>query len=106
MVFHMAELDGYAPLEQREALIAAFDGNPNATFYIYQGQDHAFAREEGEHYDKPSALMAYGANDGALPPHHRPGLRPVEAVGGPHRTSSSARATCPTRWARWSPSRT
>ena len=60
IVFHMAELDGYAPLEQREALIAAFEGNPNATFYIYQGQDHAFAREEGEHYDKPSALMAYG----------------------------------------------
>jgi carboxymethylenebutenolidase len=60
IVFHMAELDGYAPLEQREALIAAFDGNPNATFYIYQGQDHAFAREEGEHYDKPSTLMASG----------------------------------------------
>ena len=60
IVFHMAELDGYAPLEQREALVAAFDGNPNATFYVYQGQDHAFAREEGEHYDKPSTLMAYG----------------------------------------------
>jgi carboxymethylenebutenolidase len=60
IVFHMAELDGYAPLEQREALIAAFDGNPNATFYIYQGQDHAFAREEGEHSDKPSTLMASG----------------------------------------------
>ena len=60
IVFHMAELDGYAPLEQREALMAAFEGNPNATFYVYQGQDHAFAREEGEHYDKPSTLMASG----------------------------------------------
>ena len=60
MVFHMAELDAYAPAESRDALMAAFEGNPNATFYVYQGQDHAFAREEGEHYDKPSALMAYG----------------------------------------------
>jgi carboxymethylenebutenolidase len=60
IVFHMAELDSYAPAESREALMAAFEGNPNATFHVYQGQDHAFAREEGEHYDKPSTLMAYG----------------------------------------------
>ena len=60
LMFHMAELDSYAPAEARDALIAAFEGNPNATFHIYQGQDHAFAREEGEHYDKPSAKLAYG----------------------------------------------
>ena len=60
IVFHMAELDQYAPAESREALMAAFDGNLNATFYVYPGTDHAFAREEGEHYDKPAALMAYG----------------------------------------------
>jgi carboxymethylenebutenolidase len=60
IVFHMAELDQYATAEQRETLIAAFEGNPNATFHLYPGQNHAFAREEGEHYDKPSALMAYG----------------------------------------------
>lgn len=60
LMFHMAELDGYAPAEARDALIAAFDGNPNATFHVYAGQDHAFAREEGEHYDKPSASLAYG----------------------------------------------
>ena len=60
LMFHMAELDGYAQAEAREAVIAAFEGNPNASFHIYPGQDHAFAREEGEHYDKPSALMAYG----------------------------------------------
>lgn len=60
LMFHMAELDGYAPVEARDALIAAFEGNANATFHTYAGQDHAFAREEGEHYDKPSALMAYG----------------------------------------------
>jgi carboxymethylenebutenolidase len=60
LLFHMAELDAYAPAEAREALIAGFAGNTNATFQVYMGQDHAFAREEGEHYDKPSASMAYG----------------------------------------------
>ena len=60
LVFHMAELDQYAPAESREALEAAFAGNDNATFHLYPGADHAFAREEGEHYDKPAALMAYG----------------------------------------------
>lgn len=60
LLFHMAELDAYAPAETRDALIAAFEGNPNATFHVYPGQDHAFAREEGEHYDKSSAKVAYG----------------------------------------------
>lgn len=60
IVFHMAELDSYAPAESRDVLIAAFADNPHATFHVYPGQDHAFAREEGEHYDKASTLMAYG----------------------------------------------
>lgn len=60
LLFHMAELDGYAPAPAREALMTAFAGNPNATFHVYPGQDHAFAREEGEHYDEPSATLAYG----------------------------------------------
>ncbi len=60
LLFHMAENDAYAPAEARATLMAAFEGNPNATFFVYPGQDHAFAREEGEHYDKPSTSMAYG----------------------------------------------
>ncbi len=60
LVFHMAELDQYAPAEARDTLQAAFVGNDNATFHLYPGTDHAFAREEGDHYDKPAALMAYG----------------------------------------------
>ena len=60
IIFHMAELDEYAPAASREALMAAFDGRANATFHVYLGQDHAFAREEGDHYDKPSTQMAYG----------------------------------------------
>ncbi len=60
LMFHMAELDGFAPPAARDAVMAAFAGNPNVSFHVYPGQDHAFAREEGAHYDQPSALMAHG----------------------------------------------
>jgi carboxymethylenebutenolidase len=60
IVFHFAELDGFAPQEARDQVQAAFEGKANATFYTYMGCDHAFARNEGDHYDKPAALMAYG----------------------------------------------
>jgi carboxymethylenebutenolidase len=66
IVFHMAELDEYAPASSREALIAAFDGNAQASFFVYAGQDHAFAREEGEHYDEASTALAYGRTMNAL----------------------------------------
>ncbi len=59
LMFHQAELDEYAPAESRAALQAAFAGNDLATFYLYPGQQHAFAREEGENYDQASADLAY-----------------------------------------------
>jgi carboxymethylenebutenolidase len=37
---------------------AALDGNPLITIHDYEGQDHAFAREGGEHYDEASATLA------------------------------------------------
>ena len=58
ILFHFAELDEYAPQEARDAVQAAFDGRPNATFHTYVGCDHAFSRPEGEHYDKPASLIA------------------------------------------------
>ena len=60
ILFHFAELDGFAPPESRDAVQAAFAGVSNATFHTYIGQDHAFSRPEGDHYHKPSANMAYG----------------------------------------------
>jgi carboxymethylenebutenolidase len=59
IVFHFAELDGFAPPEARDAVQAAFDGKQNATFHTYLGCDHAFSRPEGEHYNKPASLLAY-----------------------------------------------
>ncbi len=34
--------------------------------YVYPGMDHAFARTGGDHYDKPSALMAHQRSMAAL----------------------------------------
>ena len=59
ILFHFAELDEYAPAEARDAVQAAFAHKSNATFFTYPGQNHAFSRPEGDHYDKPSSMMAY-----------------------------------------------
>lgn len=59
IVFHFAELDAYAPQAARDAVQAAFAKRANAQFHTYAGCDHAFSRPEGDHYDKPAALMAY-----------------------------------------------
>jgi carboxymethylenebutenolidase len=59
ILFHFAELDEYAPTEARDAVQAAFAHKTNATFFTYAGQNHAFSRPEGDHYDKPSSMMAY-----------------------------------------------
>jgi carboxymethylenebutenolidase len=31
---------------------------PEIEIYVYHGQDHAFARTGGDHYDKASAMTA------------------------------------------------
>ena len=38
---------------------AALDDNDMATIYSYEGQDHAFARIGGKHFDKASADAAW-----------------------------------------------
>ena len=49
---------GYVTREQQAAVHAALDGNPKAALFDYQGQNHAFARVGGVHYDKASADLA------------------------------------------------
>ena len=50
-----------------------FKDRHDVEIYVYPGQDHAFARTGGDHYDKPSALMA----------HHR-SIAAFRRVMGPH----------------------
>ncbi|MFO1067490.1 MAG: dienelactone hydrolase family protein [Geminicoccaceae bacterium] len=59
VVMHFAELDKYAPKEAVAQVKAAAAGNDLVTIYEYPGVDHAFARVGGDHWHKPSAMMAY-----------------------------------------------
>jgi carboxymethylenebutenolidase len=58
LVMHVAELDKFCPPEAQAQIVAAAKGRANVELYTYPGQDHAFARKGGDHYDKASALMA------------------------------------------------
>lgn len=58
LMLHVAEKDQFVPAEARDAIIAALKGHPRVTIHVYAGQDHAFARVGGKHYDKASADLA------------------------------------------------
>lgn len=72
-VLHFAEKDKYVPQEAVEKVKAALKGRNDIEIYVYPGVDHAFARTQGDHYHKPSALMA----------HHR-SIAAFRRVMGPH----------------------
>ncbi|MDG9971131.1 dienelactone hydrolase family protein [Achromobacter mucicolens] len=66
LVLHIAEQDGFCPPEARARILEALGGKPGVELYVYPGVDHAFARTGGDHYDKPSALMAHQRSMAAL----------------------------------------
>lgn len=74
LTLHVAELDKFCPPEARDRIVAALTGRPGVSLHVYRGMDHAFARAGGEHFHKPSALMAHersiAALKGAIGPHY------------------------------------
>ena len=58
LLLHMATEDEFCPKEQQAEIRAALEGNDKATIYVYEGQDHAFARVGGKHFDQDSADAA------------------------------------------------
>jgi len=58
LMLHIATEDEYVPKDQQAQVHAALKGNAKVTIHDYQGQDHAFARVGGKHYDKASADLA------------------------------------------------
>ena len=58
LMLHIAGEDGFVPREAQDAIIGALEGNSQVTTYRYEGQDHAFARQGGEHYDEEAAKLA------------------------------------------------
>lgn len=57
-MLHIAEKDSFVPAEAQAKIRAALQGHPQITIHTYAGQEHAFARMGGKHYDKASADLA------------------------------------------------
>lgn len=58
LMLHIAELDKFVPAEARDKIVAELENNARVTAYVYEGVDHAFTRQGGEHYDEAAAKIA------------------------------------------------
>lgn len=66
LVMHLAELDQFCPTDLRSQIQATLSTFKTIQTYVYDGVDHAFARPHGDHYHKPSALLAHERSIAAL----------------------------------------
>ncbi|NQW11900.1 MAG: dienelactone hydrolase family protein [Alphaproteobacteria bacterium] len=66
---HVAEKDAFVPPEAQATFIPVLEANPHATVHVYKGQDNAFARTGGAHYDKEAATLADGRTRNFLKAH-------------------------------------
>ena len=60
LILHVATEDEFVSKDQQAEVHAALDGNDMVTIHDYVGQDHAFARVGGKHYEQSSADLARG----------------------------------------------
>jgi carboxymethylenebutenolidase len=60
LLMHLAEEDEFISKSAQAEITTALAGKPNATVYSYPGQNHAFARHGGAHYNAAAAAIANG----------------------------------------------
>jgi carboxymethylenebutenolidase len=60
LLMHLAEEDEFISKAAQAELKTALAGKPNATVYSYPGQNHAFSRHNGAHYNAAAAALANG----------------------------------------------
>lgn len=58
MLLHIASEDQFVPKEAQAQITAAVADRELVTAYVYEGCDHAFARQGGAHYDAAAAETA------------------------------------------------
>jgi carboxymethylenebutenolidase len=58
LLLHVAEKDQFCPPEAQAKIQDGLAGNAQVTLHNYAGQDHAFARVGGKHYDAAAATVA------------------------------------------------
>jgi len=57
---HVAEKDSFVPKDAQQKIFSSLSTNDFCDLYIYPGQEHAFARIGGEHYNEDAANLANG----------------------------------------------
>ena len=60
LLMHLAEEDEFISKAAQAEIKAALAKKPNATVYSYPGQNHAFSRHNGTHYNAAAAALANG----------------------------------------------
>src|SRR6266436_7787115 len=60
LLMHLAEEDEFISKAAQVEIKAALAKKPNATVYSYPGQNHAFSRHNGTHYNAAAAALANG----------------------------------------------
>lgn len=58
LMLHIATEDKFVSKDAQKKIREALGSNPLITLHDYEGQDHAFARVGGEHYDAAAADLA------------------------------------------------
>ena len=58
ILMHLAEEDEFISKAAQAEIKAALAKKPNATVYSYPGQNHAFSRHNGAHYNAAAATLA------------------------------------------------
>ena len=69
VLMHMAAKDQFVPPDAQEKIKSGLAGHPQVTLHVYDDQDHAFAREGGQHYDAAAAELANGRTAAFLKEH-------------------------------------
>ena len=59
LLMHLAEEDEFISKSAQAQIKAALASKPNATVYSYPGQNHAFSRHNGTHYNAAAAALAH-----------------------------------------------
>ena len=59
LLMHLAEEDEFISQSAQAEIKTALAGKPNATVYSYPGQNHAFSRHGGAHYNAEAAALAH-----------------------------------------------
>ena len=60
LLMHLAEEDEFISKAAQAEIKAALAKKPNATVHSYPGQNHAFSRHNGAHYNAAAAALANG----------------------------------------------